>query len=203
LRPPEIWSEAVTARDLPLVRTQRTIPKAARAGFADRRMSGNYRGGAANEKPRSGVAPGFPNRTIQGWGRWDRPTESNATARSAVPGSQSYAGTAFEHQRIGNRASKRRLSARIVRTRDDCRPPSRNNGGGIPGQNIPRAGDQPARAPSGDYLVANSPFRHLQEPWHDAAPLRLPCRVATKRYPPILATGHSIFIDAFATDERR
>ena len=49
------------------------------------------------------------------------------------------------------------------------------------------------RAPSGDYLIANSPFRHLQEPWHDAAPLRSPCRVATKRYPPILATGHSIF----------
>ena len=30
------------------------------------------------------------------------------------------------------------------------------------------------RAPSGDYLIANSPFRHLQEPWHDAAPLRSP-----------------------------
>jgi hypothetical protein len=43
-------------------------PKAARAGFADRRMSGNYRVGAANEKPRSGGAPGFPNRTIQGFG---------------------------------------------------------------------------------------------------------------------------------------
>src|SRR5215467_7448569 len=39
---------------------------------------------------------------------------------------------------------------------------------------VPRAGDQPARAPSGDYLIANSPFRHLQEPWHDAAPLRSP-----------------------------
>src|SRR5215469_5519349 len=39
---------------------------------------------------------------------------------------------------------------------------------------VPRARDQPACAPSGDYLIANSPFRHLQEPWHDAAPLRSP-----------------------------
>ena len=34
--------------------------------------------------------------------------------------------------------------------------------------------DQPACAPSGDYLITNRPFRHLQEPWHDAAPLRFP-----------------------------
>jgi hypothetical protein len=32
--------------------------------------------------------------------------------------------------------------------------------------------DQPACAPSGDYLITNRRFRHLQEPWHDAAPLR-------------------------------
>src|SRR5215831_20699400 len=48
------------------------------------------------------------------------------------------------------------------------------------------------RAPSGDYLFANSPFRHLQEPWHDAAPLRSPRLCPDPPPPPAeLAGRHS------------
>ena len=56
-----------------------------REGFAARRMSGNYRGGAVNEKPRSGERRGFRKGRSRVWGIWDRPAESNGIARSAVP----------------------------------------------------------------------------------------------------------------------
>src|SRR5215467_9458356 len=45
------------------------------------------------------------------------------------------------------------------------------------------------RAPSGDYLIANSPFRHLQEPWHDAAPLRSPRLCPDPPPPPVDLAG--------------
>ena len=56
------------------------------------------------------------------------------------------------------------------------------------------------RAPSGDYLIANSPFRHLQEPRHDAAPL--PGR--NQEVSADSCDGPLDFMDAFAlaTDER-
>src|SRR5215471_15809903 len=56
---------------------------------------------------------------------------------------------------------------------------------------VPRARDQPACAPSGDYLIANSPFRHLHEPWHDAASLRSPRLCPDPPPPPADLAGRS------------